>query len=291
MKKVVGLVSCHNRAENTRRCLVSLAASVAQVEIDFSLVLVDDGCTDQTVAYTNEIFPDAAVLTGNGSLFWAGGMRFGWEQLAKNLSFDYLFVFNDDVEFSENSLQCLLDSVDDAKMAVKNCDLFIVSGPVRDPRFDRCSYSGWKRDKFWHPLRFGKQVLPSGDIQFVDVVNMNAVLIPKSVIEKIGFLSDYFLHSGADFEYSLKLKKAGGVSILAPSYVGLCEINKADNIACQSLALQIKELVNPMKEPLYQRYRYYSKYGGFFWPLLFVSPFITTFLRYVICRLRCLIKI
>ena len=48
--------------------------------------------------------------TGSGNLFWAGEMRFGWNQYVKNQYSDYLLVFNDDIVLYSGVLNKLVST-------------------------------------------------------------------------------------------------------------------------------------------------------------------------------------
>ena len=42
-------------------------------------VIVDDGRKDGTVDGIRDRFPEVEIIAGSGSLFWARGMRYGWD--------------------------------------------------------------------------------------------------------------------------------------------------------------------------------------------------------------------
>ena len=122
---------------------------------------------------------------------------------------------------------------------------------------------------------------------------MNGCLIPKETLINSGFLSDYFVHGGADFEYGLKICKAGGEVILAPTHIGVCDRNQVmDNylIQCRSLSEGYKTLLSEKKEPLRQRFIYYKKHGGNFWILLFIAPYLSLLFKYHFSKLRSIYK-
>ena len=66
-------------------------------------------------------------------------------------------------------------------------------------------------------------MFPNGHIQTADVCNMNAVLI-SNALKNVGFLSSFFIHSGADFEYCLRLRKSRGSVFVAPKIIGTCAL-------------------------------------------------------------------
>jgi GT2 family glycosyltransferase len=109
------VVPVHNRAQVTARFLHALAA---QTVADFRLVLVDDGCTDDTVAIAHEKIGGGrvVVLRGDGNLWWAGALQRAWQHVvAQPLSAgDAVLIINDDVTFEPGFLTGGLAALADA---------------------------------------------------------------------------------------------------------------------------------------------------------------------------------
>ena len=99
------VVPVHNRAQVTARFLDALAA---QTVTDFRLVLVDDGCTDDTVAIARARIGTGRllVLHGDGNLWWAGALQRAWQHLAAEPpdAGDAVLIINDDVTFEPGFL-------------------------------------------------------------------------------------------------------------------------------------------------------------------------------------------
>ena len=270
--RIVTLASCHNRRASTLAALTDLHAQVLPAGVEVGHVIVDDGSEDGTAAAANEAFPNVVVLPGSGQLYWAGGMRFGWEQYASHQAFDYLFVYNDDARFDATALSDLLN------VAESQVGSFVVVGSFLDLDEKQTTYGARRRSSRWHPFKFGRVVEPDGAIQDADTLNMNGALISRGALETVGFLSDYFVHSNADFEYGLKLRKAGGRVLVAPRHIGRCALNPASRITpldAPSLRAALKMLFDPKREPVAQRLGLYRRHGGWFWPLLWIAPYLT----------------
>ena len=100
------IVPVHNRAHVTTRFLDALAAQSVD---DFKLVLVNDGCTDNTVSIAERKLPPERliVLKGDGGLWWAGALQMAYEYLL-HLQFapqDAVLIVNDDVTFGPDFLR------------------------------------------------------------------------------------------------------------------------------------------------------------------------------------------
>lgn len=99
------IVPVHNRATTTAKFLNVL---VRQKHVEFTLLLVDDGCTDDTVAIVQQKVPSPRlrVLKGDGNLWWAGSLDLAYRHLRecdlhRN---DAVMIINDDVTFDEDFL-------------------------------------------------------------------------------------------------------------------------------------------------------------------------------------------
>ncbi|API60635.1 hypothetical protein BSL82_16170 [Tardibacter chloracetimidivorans] len=105
------ILPVHNRAETTSLFLDALQRQTFQ---DFLLVLVDDGCTDETVSIAREKIPSdrLIVLQGDGQLWWAGALNLAYYSLIGKLADnDVILIINDDVTFAEDFLAKGLDAL------------------------------------------------------------------------------------------------------------------------------------------------------------------------------------
>ena len=274
--RILTLATCFNRKDATILALSDLHAQTFERPVNVQHAIVDDGSNDGTAQAVAEAFPNVTVISGTGSLFWAGGMRFGWHEYARHQDFDYIFVYNDDGRFDLDALNHLVDSALAPEVPAT------VVGSFKSMDGDETTYGARRHTSTWHPFKFGQIVEPDGTVQKADTLNMNGALISRGALEKVGFLSDYFLHSNADFEYGIKLRRAGGQVLVAPRHIGRCEINPASLVSptdATNLRAAIKMLLDPKREPIGQRFQMYRMHGGWLWPLLFISPYVTIWLH------------
>jgi len=275
------LATCHNRLEDTLRALEDLNSQDLPAGVTIRHTIVDDGSIDETYDVVGKLFPETEVLKGSGSLFWAGGMRYGWQSSLRYRVFDYLFLYNDDVTLCKDAIRRLVAS------SQKFSENFpershVVTGTFVDKNGD-LSYGGVVRCSDWHPLRFKLKEPSRSENRIVDTLNMNACLMPRSTIQDVGFLSEFFVHGGADYEFGLKLKKKGGVTLLAPGVIGTCERNSLEGTSCEqgiNLLERYRRLLSLKEQPVLQRFAYFKRHGGLLWPLLFLSPYVTLLFRH-----------
>ena len=281
---IVTLATCHNRRVKTLNALSDLYAQKLPQSVTVEHVLVDDGSTDGTAKTVHEQFPDVEIVQGAGDLFWAGGMRHGW-QVVSGKTFDALFVYNDDVCLEKDALLRLIET---SQQFIKDggvAEHAVVGAFRSDGAHVTTSYSGLLSTSWWHPLRFKRVDPPVQGYHIVDTLNMNSALIRREALTKVGFLSDYFIHGGADFEFGIKLNKSGGAVILASNYIGVCNRNQEhDNFLnhCLSLYDCYHWILDVRREPISQRMKYYRLHGGVLWPLLWVAPYITLPIKYLV---------
>lgn len=97
------LVPVHNRHDITRGLIECLKAQTFR---DYQVILIDDGSKDGTAAMVKRELPNAVVLQGDGSWWWAGSLQKGLDWLTQECVPDDAVIsfMNDDVWFSSDYL-------------------------------------------------------------------------------------------------------------------------------------------------------------------------------------------
>lgn len=191
------IVPVHNRADVTERFIRALAAQDMQ---RFTLVLVDDGCTDDTVARASQLLPShqLRVLRGDGSLWWAGALQLAYEFLGKvvDQSEDSVLIINDDTRFSCDFLRSglnLLAEFHDAAIQAQGIDE--LTGTVD---------SGAVADLF--RLRFR----PASAGESPNCLSTRGLLMhARTFIASKGFRPRLLPHYLSDYEFTLRLRRSG----------------------------------------------------------------------------------
>jgi GT2 family glycosyltransferase len=216
--RIAILVTCHNRVEVTVSGLASLADALgAEAGLESTFVIVDDGSNDGTGAEIRRRFPEMVVTTGDGTLFWNGGMCRAFAVAQPLGPFDAYLLFNDDVQIDRLAVPSFL-----AEYRALNVDRpAILVGATQDAN-GKLSYSGMKRLSKSRPLAVG-MVEPSGAPRVCDTFNGNFVLVPASVFESLGGLDPKFRHAYGDVDLGYRARRSGVPVWLAGRPIGICE--------------------------------------------------------------------
>lgn len=279
------LVTCHNRRETTLRCLRALETQRSIEHVRRAVFLVDDGSTDGTSESVAAEFPQVRVIRGDGSLYWAGGMRRAMAAAMED-GFDFYLWLNDDTELDSDALSRLLRVHRDVS-AETNKEVIVV-GSLQHPVTGECTYGGARRSSRWHPLRF-ERISPGPTPKPCAVFNGNVVLLSREVSEVVGNLHAGLRHTGGDYDYGLRAARVGVASWVAPGFFGTCKRNPEKGTWSEgglSLAERYRRLLGPKGYPIGPRAVYMSEHGGILWPLLFVAVYLTLPVRHFASRLK-----
>lgn len=259
-QRLAALLTCHNRRDQTLRCLSSLAAAkeVASALAIVDTFLVDDGCSDGTAVAVRSQFPDVHVITGTGSLFWCGGMRLAWTHAAANDYDGYLWL-NDDVTLDHDAIERLLAA--SSRLARDDGAVIVVGGTRAEEAgmVNKATYGGLD----------AQGVLPlSEDVRRIHLFNGNIVLVSRRAFQMLGGLSPAYTHGMADIDYGIRAKKAGVPVWLAAGSLGNCSANKTRRWQRPDLPVwaRLRELHRPTGCPPWQLARLVWSNGGWWFP-------------------------
>ena len=214
-------MSCYNRREATLKCLDSIYRQIDSPDYRFNIFLVDDGSTDGTAALVTHRYPEVKIISGDGSLFWNGGMRLAWLK-ARQVNHDFYLWVNDDAVLKPDAFAVLMKTHQNILLHSHRHALIV--GAMIDPHSGRQTYGGLIKEKSRFSLRF--MLLPIQDTaQRCDTLNGNCVLVPLAVVEKVGILSSDFRHALGDYDYGLRACAAGFGCWVAPGILGECSRN------------------------------------------------------------------
>ncbi len=236
MKNIAILLTVYNRKAKTLQCLEHLFAQQAVDGYQWDVYLTDDGCTDGTPEAITELYPSVQIVPGNGTLFWNRGMYKAWEAAVRTKEYDFYLWLNDDTLLFPDALKNMIDAGKQIDFAA------IICGATCSKETSQVTYSGWVHSQ-------NKPQAPNGSIQQCHIVNGNFLLVPKLIYDKVGNLDWKFRHAIGDFDYGLRVQKAGFKCYIAPEFVGTCEANPTLPKWCLEttpLAKRFKLLYSPL---------------------------------------------
>ena len=244
--RIAAILTCHNRKNKTIACLNSLFSICPDIQV----YLTDDGCTDGTPEAVRELYPlSVHIVNGNGNLYWSRGMYTAWKEAIKG-NYDYYLWLNDDIELYPFFLKELFEC---NSIGGGNC---IISGLIENFEHNRILYGGTGFD--------GKLNQTSEIPQLVSHMNGNVVLVPASVVAKIGIIDPVLHHDLGDVDYGLtaienNIKVYTTRIPIASGYPnGICRVRKWNS----SLLKRFQKLNHPLGSPLKTNFYFRKKHFG-----------------------------
>jgi GT2 family glycosyltransferase len=210
-------MTCFNRRETTLRALRRVYAQSGLDPESLRVVLTDDGSSDGTADAVRREFPDVKIISGDGNLYWVGGMRAAWAAAGPA---DFYLWLNDDVELNIEAVAALLRTYDE-----QDDSAAIVAGATCDSTSGKTNTGGlWRRG--WYNCGVHE---PRDTPVLCDSLDGNIAMVPRPAFERLGMLSDKFTHYFGDADYGLRARQAGVPILLAPRHVGICQPNSRKN--------------------------------------------------------------
>jgi GT2 family glycosyltransferase len=266
ISRIAVLITCHNRAQLTLRCIKSLYSSNPSVEYLITIYLTDDGSTDETSKLIKTNFPNVTIIQGDGSLYWNRGMYSAWCR-ARIAEPDFYLLLNDDVELESDAILGLLNLY---RKSVRNC---VIVGKTVDPISKQTTYGALKRKNSISRNTF-IPISAKSDIAFT--FNANCVLIPAKAIESVGILDPFYTQQFGDIDLGLRLYFAGWEIMELEKPVAYLAKNSAYTHADFQFSFKgIKNiLTDPKGIPIRELWHFLYKFNG-------IWAFFYFFFRYI----------
>jgi len=269
------LMTCHNRRETTLACLRSLYEQSS----DFDIFLVDDGGTDGTSDAVKVLYPKVHLLNGTGNLFWVGGMRLAFARAMK-FNYPYYLWLNDDTFLEEGALSELVN-LHQSLVQKGNSDSIVV-GSTRDPITGKPTYGGANQSKAWYSNKY-EFLEPKDVLRPCDTMFGNCVLIPQSVVNKVGNLDKDLIHNFGDLDYGLRARKVGCTVWIAPGYLASCSKNSVRGSWADTnlpLTKRLKKVLQIKAFPPGPWAVFNKRHFGLLWFFYWVLPYIRAVIGY-----------
>jgi GT2 family glycosyltransferase len=218
-KNVSIIIPVFNGLKFTKKCLAKLAKDILLAKgmgFIYDVVIVDDGSTDGSAEWIRENHPDVNIVSGDGSLWWSGGINRGVNYAIDKLKADYILWWNNDI---------LQDDVYFRNMSqlLRQCNAKVVYGSK--------IYYAEVPDRIWsyggefYPVKGNYHMLGTyhkDSSEFskereVDWFAGMGTIFPVEVYEKVGFLDEVnFPQYHGDSDYTYRCKLAGYKLMISP---------------------------------------------------------------------------
>ncbi len=191
------IVPVHNRAAVSERFAAAIGRQTLR---EFRLLLVDDGCTDDTVERVRAQVGDQRllVLNGDGNLWWAGSLQMAYDHLLTEMigAADAVLIINDDVGFDDDFLEQGL-----AVLATNRDACIQAIGIDRTSGTIDCGAVADLRRLEFRPARDGEQP---------NCLSTRGLLMDAETFRRSGGLRPRWLpHYLSDYEFTLRLQRCG----------------------------------------------------------------------------------
>ena len=249
MRYIAVILTVHNRLDKTVACLNAVFNQREKYSFfNVDVFLTDDGSTDDTSKILRNRFSAKPlhILSGNGNLYWNGGMINSWKAAIEHGGYDgYLWLNNDTIVLP--NLWNELEQADEySRKQFGKGGIYV--GSTKDPLTGEFTYGGFEftnqwtlKDRFLHP---------NGHFQLCQCAHGNVTYISHDVVEKMGILCEQYLHGGGDHDYTYLAYKAGFTLIVLKDYVGICENDHQQGGYADFLSMSLKQRIKYLYSPL-----------------------------------------
>jgi GT2 family glycosyltransferase len=195
-------VSCVLLNWNGWRDTVTCLAALAQVDYsNLSVVVVDNGSTDDSVARIRAAFPDTPLIETGKNLGFAGGVNAGIRFALGKLS-EYVWLLNNDAQPRPDALTAMVAKITSERR-------FGAIGSVLLYEHDPALIQAWGGGRINAWIGYGfHATAPMADSWF-DYITAASILLPRRALEEIGLLDESFFLYWEDSDLSFRLREHG----------------------------------------------------------------------------------
>lgn len=276
MVRIAAVMTCFNRRDKTLACLESLQRQHGH-DAEIIPYVVDDGSTDGTGEAVAREHPEAIVLSGDGSLFWGGGMRLALERAFADGGYDYYLWLNDDIDLDDDAVARLLAAA--RELEQRGQSSAVVVGSMRDPITGAVTYGGRHRPSRRRRSRYEVLQPPTEEPAPSETMNGNLVLVPAAVAARVGNVDPSFRQQWGDQDYGLRTRAAGGSVWVAPGTFGACPRNPEAVYGQRPLGAELRSLTSVKQLPPRDWATFNRRWAGPLWPVYWASPYLRRALR------------
>ena len=217
-----------NGREVLEDCLRSLTESGYP---DLRVIMVDNGSTDSSVAFTRQHFPTVEILESPQNLRWAGGNNLALTRLRdEGWSADQVLLLNNDTVVPAGSLERLAAALAGEPRAWAATPRILYAADPARVWYDGGRVGAWSGWIGHQGIRRRADGLPTGE-RCVEYGTGCALLLTRYCLETCGLLdTDYYFY-GEDVDYCLRLRDRGGLILHVPRSLVLHKVSATLGVA------------------------------------------------------------
>ena len=194
--KVAAIIVTYNRSEVIQKTLDCLQAQTYPIS---NIIVVDNNSSDNTIAGLLERKNHDArisIVSSSENIGYGSGLALGMDWALKNTAVDYMWLMDDDVSNIPETLGYLVEN-------------------SKKYNYDALGLMGYKLG-----LGTKTKVNPINHSEDVDFMPVDHALLNIEAIKKVGVPSSDFFMMCEDYEYCLRIKKAGlKLGVIANNHV------------------------------------------------------------------------
>jgi GT2 family glycosyltransferase len=274
----------YNRRELLERFLTCMREQTCQ---NFTVIVVDDGSTDGT-ADLLKAFPEVETLSGDGNLWWTGGINCGIRHaLSRAHDDDAVLVINDDVEIEPKYLEFLFRLWQRNPRTIIGSVVVDINNPERI--VDGGRIVNWWTAKM-RILNANRDLRDFDPCYSVDVSLLTGwgTLFPVTAFKEVGLYDERHFKQCGDTELPVRAKNRGFRLIL--SYGAIVKVHLDRTAGINTLSRysfrDAKEYFFGVKSNARLKYRIHFSYATATNTIAFVSFFICDLTRVTVHFLK-----
>jgi GT2 family glycosyltransferase len=172
---------------------------------NIEVIVVDNASKEDPTAVLQSVYPEVRVIVNQRNLGFSGGNNVGI-RAAKG---EYMFIVNNDTEFTPGLIEGLLDvfaTYPDAGMASPKFHYFFHKGVIE--------YAGYHAVNILTGRNgmVGQKENDRGQYDTIKKTNYahgGAMMVPRRVIEEVGMMPDEFFLYYEELDWSVRIRKHG----------------------------------------------------------------------------------
>lgn len=215
MNELAIIIPHYNGKDILYNCIKSLNESVFK---DFTVYVVDNGSTDDSVAHIKKHFPDVVIFETGENLGYAGGCNYGYE----NTKEPFVWFLNNDTEQEPDCLQNMMEFIK-SNDEVGAIQPKLISCYNKE-KFDYSGACGGEIDYLGYPFARGRlfedienDTHQYDDSKYIFWASGTAMLTRRSILEKVGVFDKRFFAHMEEIDLCWRMHRYGWKAAVVPS--------------------------------------------------------------------------